>query len=109
MFAHTLFLEPLAQATDRNACRLTYAGVLVPETRLDEWPNLTHQRCHVLAASLNGNTQGKDSTTTAGGVDRVEVLADQLAQRREDLRWRQVGGKTINDPQGRLSCGAFST
>lgn len=109
VFTHALFLKPLAQAADGNTSCLAYAGVLVSETGLDERPYLAHQGRHVLAASLNSDTQSEYSTTAAVRIHRVEVLTDQLAQRWENLgRW-QVCREAIDDPQGGLSWDVMST
>ena len=102
VFGNTLVLKPLAEAADGNAGSLTHSRVLVAETGFYQRPDLAHERGHVFAAAFNCDTEGKNCTTAACGVGRVEVLADQLAERREDLRWGKVGGKTINDAKRRL-------
>jgi hypothetical protein len=102
MFGRTLILEPLAQAADGNAGSLPDAGFWVLETSLDDGPNLIHEGGHELAASLNADTKGKNSTAAASRIGRAEVLNNESAESGEDLRRWQVGGQSIDDAESRL-------
>ena len=97
MLLRAVLFEPLAQTSDSNARRLADARVGVAETSLDERPDLAHERRHVLAAALDGDTERKHRTTAARGVARGEVVADEVAERREDLAGRQAGRETVDD------------
>ena len=102
MLGHTLVLKPLAQAADGYTGCFANAGILVTETGLDQGPHLIHERCHVLATAFDSNTKSKNSTTTACRIRGVEVLTNEMAKWREDLRRRKVCRQAINDSEGRL-------
>lgn len=102
MLGNTRLFKPLAKAADGNAGRLPDRTIIVIQTSLNEGPDLIHERCHELAATLNGDTESKHSTSAMRGLSGTEVFEDEGAERREDLVRGKVGCKTVNDAESRL-------
>ena len=102
MLLSAILLEPLAQASNRDARSLTDASIGIAKTGLNERPDLVHEGSHELAATLHSDTKSKHGTAAAGRVRGGEIGADQLAERREDLAGRKAGSETVDDAKGGL-------
>lgn len=102
MLLATLILEPLAQTADGNASGLADVDIGILETSLDDGPHLAHERSHEFTATLDGDTKGEHGTTAVVGIRGTEVLDDELAKRREDLRRGESSGERIDDAESRL-------
>lgn len=102
VFRDTFLFQPLTQAADSHTCSFPNTGITILEASFDDRPDLTHQGSHVFAATLNADTKGEHSTTSECGIWRREILDDQSAECWENLSWWQVGGKSIDNAEGRL-------
>jgi hypothetical protein len=103
MLRRALVLKPFTETADSGTGCLSNARISILKTRLDDGPDFAHQRSHIFTASLNGNTKGKNSTPSQAGVGRSEILYNECSESREDLGWRQICGKSIDDTESRLS------
>jgi hypothetical protein len=99
---NALFLQPLAQAADSDAGRLSDRVITILETSLNNRPNVAHQRRHELAAALHGYAKRKHCTTAIVRIGRREVLRDKCSKSREDLSGGKVCGEAINDTKSGL-------
>jgi hypothetical protein len=102
VLGRTLLLEPFAEAADGDTGGFPDTCILILETSLNDGPDVAHEGSHVLAATLDTDTKGENSTATMAGFTSVKVLSDEGTEGREDLSGRQVGGKTVDDAEGRL-------
>jgi hypothetical protein len=73
------------------------------KTRLDDGPDFAHERSHIFTASLNANAKGENSTPSVVGVGRSEILDNKCPESWENLGWRQIGGKSIDNTESRLA------
>lgn len=102
MLLSTLVLESLVQTADGNASSLADVNVGILETGLDDGPHLAHERSHEFAATVDGDAKGEHVTTAMVGIRGTEVLDDDLAKRREDLRRGESNGERIDNAESRL-------
>jgi hypothetical protein len=69
--------KPFTEATHSCASSSPHCGVGIDKTSLYKRPYIVHQRVHILAASLNANTQGKYGTSPIGWFWGGKILHDQ--------------------------------
>ena len=92
-------LEPLAQTANGDACGLAHAGVHVLESCVDDRPDAIHERDHELGAALDGDAECEHTPTAEIRVRRGDIVLENLAERVEDLRGRQVRGQSVDNTE----------
>ena len=61
-------LQPLAQTADGHTTSFPHGPVAILQTRLNDRPDLSHERSHELAATLNRDTECEHRTTALSRV-----------------------------------------